>query len=755
MATDKRLVLLKQANKLFRQGKTDAAIKEYQQILLIKPDDLEVRRIVGDLQLRQNNTQGAIEQFDRIADYYLKEGFHAKAIAMYKRITRVDPNYEQALFKLADLYTKQGLVMEAKQIYLDMAEECKRQNNQKKALGMYKKILEFDRYNIKMRTLLADNYLKEGMQDNAIDEYITSAELLISKKEYPRAEELLFNLLNKIKHPKIVEKLLACYSAQNDDDKAIDLLSNLGGELYKNINLLKLLGELYLKKNMTAEAEKIFIKVAEVNPAETEVIMRLGKVYLQRNEFDKTYELFLPIVEKDITINKFEEAASLLRFIIASNNAYLPALVKLASLFKLSGKTNNLIALYDSMIPIYEKKKMQTELKGLLEELIQLSDSPYVYEEQLDRLTGKSAKIPEEDEGNERESEFVSFNLRVANDALQVSDFEKAVNILSRAKSVFPQNIDLRRKLFDVCEAMNKKHAAVEEGKVLLDMYKERGMRDEYTELFDKLTVLKPDDDKILEISGEEKTSIDIDFQGDELVEELGLMGADDFHGDMEMDKSTGTEGELLVLSEDRDFDTPSPQPPIPEVQKQKEFSKSLSTYLSELDFYINDGYLNEAEKLAAGLKEIYPENKELAAKIGRLSKAKAAGAKPAPSKGEYLDLDVDMISLDSAQEDNDRHRDNTEFIFPPQVGPEEAEEPGGMEMPHFEPLADMGVQSSIDDLDSPFQIEGSVSEESQSFKEYTDSKIGLKVGNLEPPHIERDSDLDGLDFEIEVEEPA
>ncbi|MCU0286107.1 MAG: tetratricopeptide repeat protein, partial [Acidobacteria bacterium] len=647
MATDKRLVLLKQANKLFRQGKTDAAIKEYQQILLIKPDDLEVRRIVGDLQLRQNNTQGAIEQFDRIADYYLKEGFHAKAIAMYKRITRVDPNYEQALFKLADLYTKQGLVMEAKQIYLDMAEECKRQNNQKKALGMYKKILEFDRYNIKMRTLLADNYLKEGMQENAIDEYVTSADLLISKKEYPRAEEILLNILQKVRHPKIIEKLLSCYTGQNDDDKAIDLLSSLGNELSKNINLLKLLGELYLKKNMTVEAEKIFIKVAEVNPSETEVIMRLGKVYLQREEYDKTYELFLPVVEKDIQVNKYEEAASLLRFIIASNNSYLPALAKLASIFKVSGKTNNLIALYDSMIPIYEKKKMVKELKAMLEELIQLSDSPFIYEEQLDRLTGKSTQLPEEDENNERESEFVSFNLRVANDALQVSDFEKAVNILARAKTVFPQNIDLRKKLFEVCETMNRKTAAVEEGKILLDLYKEKGMRDEYSEIFDKLTVLKPDDDKILEISAEEKTSIDIDFQKDEVVEELGFMGADDLHEEMKLGGTSTTDGELLLISESQDFDAPTPRPSAhpaahpsthptspasPTPQKPKELAKSLSTYLSELDFYINDGYLNEAEKLAAELKRTYPDNKELQAKLGKLSRVKTTAPKSPPA---------------------------------------------------------------------------------------------------------------------------
>ena len=246
---DKRLVLLKKANKFFRQGKTDAAIKEYEKIIVLKPDDLEVRRIVGDLQLRQNDIPATVKQFGWIADYYLKEGFFAKAIAMYKRITRVVPNSEQTLFKLADLYTKQGLVIEAKQIYLDIAEECKRQNNQKKALGMYKKILEFDRHNIKMRNLLADNYLKEGMEQDAIEEYATSADILINKKDYNRAEELLLNVLKKLKNTKIIEKLLLCYTSQNENDKAINLLKDLGPEIYKDANLLKALGELYLKKN--------------------------------------------------------------------------------------------------------------------------------------------------------------------------------------------------------------------------------------------------------------------------------------------------------------------------------------------------------------------------------------------------------------------------------------------------------------------------------------------------------------------------
>jgi tetratricopeptide (TPR) repeat protein len=118
MASDNRLKILQQAEKLFKQGKIDTAIKEYQKIIELKPDDLEVRRIIGDLYFKLNKLPEAIRQFEWISDFYLKEGFFTKAIAMYRRITRMAPQNETISYKLADLYTKQGLIIEAKQIYL-------------------------------------------------------------------------------------------------------------------------------------------------------------------------------------------------------------------------------------------------------------------------------------------------------------------------------------------------------------------------------------------------------------------------------------------------------------------------------------------------------------------------------------------------------------------------------------------------------------------------------------------------------------
>ena len=832
MASDKqRLALLKKANKLFRQGKSDAAIKEYNQILSLKPDDLEVRRIVGDLQLRQNNMPGAIEQFEWIADYYLKEGFFAKAIAMFKRITRVDPNYEEALFKLADLYTRQGLVIEAKQIYLDMAEDCKRKGNQRKALGMYKKILEFDRQNIKMRTLLADNYLKEGMMDNAVEEYAIGADILLNKKDYRRAEELLLTVTQKLNDPRLFEKLLYCYTAQNDDEKAIQLLKGMGEELFQHVNLLKVLGELYLKKNMMGEAEKVFIRIAELDPEETEVIMRLGKVYLQREEYDRTYELFLPVVDKNVKISKFEEAASLLRFIIASNNSYLPALTKLASLFKLSGKTNNLIALYESLIPVYERKGMKDQLKKILEELIHLSDTPFTYEEQLERLAGRVKEEKEEEDLEERESEFVSFNLRVVDEALQENDADKAVNILIKAKTTFPRNLAIRLRLFQLYESLNRVEDAVEEGKGLLDIYKSLGMKDEHADLFDKLSLLKPEDAKLVEISGDEKTSIDIDFQKEELVEEINAFGASDMQDAIQLEQSGGSD-ELMVLSEDQSL-PPGAIPPA------DDFSKSLSTYLSELDFYINDRYFSEAEKLLTELQQKYPGNDALKERLQRFKQARSAEAAPGQTDGDTLggavvehepkkapgraapafatddgvkghtepifqkeeshgflvesstgdhfppipldyddsgaeidlgDADLETgepMELGVPEEEDILAQEPMGPMEPMDLGMPEDEFPGADELPlevnvEESPgmrMSDLEAAPPAFESDAPFEIERDIAEESHSAQEYEDSKVGMKIESVPPPEPvkvkqEAFSELEDVDFEIEVEEP-
>jgi len=795
MAVEKRLTLQRSAQKYLGQGKIDAAIKQYRRLLEIKPDDLETRRILGDLFLKQHDVNAAVEHFEWIADYYLKEGFFSKAIAMYKRITRVSPNYEDVYFKLADLYTKQGLVIEAKQIYLDLAEESKRKNNHKRALDMYKRILEFDRNNLKMRLLLADHYLREGEEDSAVTEYVIAADRLIGKKEFDRAEEVLRGVLKKTQNPKLVEKLVNCYTNQEQDQKAIELLTSLGSILFKSSELLKLLGEIYFRNSRLDEAEKIYQKITEINPEEKEVILKLGKVYLQRREYDKTYELFLPIIDQAIGSQRFEEATSLLRFIIASNSSHIPALLKLASIFKASGKKSNLIALYESLIPIYEEQGMKAELENVLEELIQLSDSSFTYEEHLARLRGKrsdsSSSSRELSDEEKQQSEFIRFNMKVVDEAIREGDSAKAIGILQKTKETFPQNIEIRLKAFDVFQMLNQLELLVDEGIELLEIYKSSNNIPEFNRLLETLTLLKPNDPRLLEYTLNEKTNIEIDFSQEELqeqIEELDTGSLEEIDFPHEHEEEASHEDDVFLLTDEDGMATDHNQGAGPENTPIPE--PALQQMLDELDGLLDAGLLDNARQMLNALRKQSPNHPEINERLIRLEKLKAAGA-PVPSTSpeetgsrstEMLtesipieerpvevfepspDLDVDLGGFEIESNNMDVRE-----TPPPPVAQETPRDPVDNLFEGLEGLEDLEASpvpqstpeaESAEDLD-PFNIQSSISDESFSKQQDEDSRdIPANETGLEMPIEEKVvpspgfAEMENISFEIDLEEP-
>ena len=66
---------------------------------------------------------GHIEEvYQRIAEHFSEDGFFLKAIAIYKKINRLDPQRTETYEKLADLYFKQSLVVEGRQQLMTLAD---------------------------------------------------------------------------------------------------------------------------------------------------------------------------------------------------------------------------------------------------------------------------------------------------------------------------------------------------------------------------------------------------------------------------------------------------------------------------------------------------------------------------------------------------------------------------------------------------------------------------------------------------------
>jgi len=103
-----RAKTVQNAEKFMRAGKLPEAITEYKKLADDNPRDMNVFNKLGDLCVRAGKNQDAIRYFLRIAEFYASDGFFLKAIAMYKKVSKLDPANMDCLQKLASLYLSRG-----------------------------------------------------------------------------------------------------------------------------------------------------------------------------------------------------------------------------------------------------------------------------------------------------------------------------------------------------------------------------------------------------------------------------------------------------------------------------------------------------------------------------------------------------------------------------------------------------------------------------------------------------------------------
>ena len=80
------------AQKFVQKGHFDRAIREYQKIVEEDPRDVRIWLKIGDLYAKKNSRQEAVDTYLKVAEFYSKQGFYLKAVAVDKQILKLDPS---------------------------------------------------------------------------------------------------------------------------------------------------------------------------------------------------------------------------------------------------------------------------------------------------------------------------------------------------------------------------------------------------------------------------------------------------------------------------------------------------------------------------------------------------------------------------------------------------------------------------------------------------------------------------------------
>lgn len=290
MSTERQKIV-DSAQKFAAKGQFDKAIAEYQRALREDPNDVRVLLKVGDLQLRLNAPPAAIETYARVGAIYEQQGFHQKAIAVYKQILQIDPSRDVLHLKLADLYVRLGLGPDAMQHLGFAAQRMAKGDQPEHLVAVYRKMLQVDANNVATRIRLAEllsrlnkiaDAVKEFEQSCAlleqidrVDDWARVAERLSFFKpdDVALARKLAAYYLEHESAPKALSKLQVAYKADARHVPTLELLAQAFralGQLPKALPVLKEIARIHGDAGRARERHEAWRRVLELAPTDEE-----------------------------------------------------------------------------------------------------------------------------------------------------------------------------------------------------------------------------------------------------------------------------------------------------------------------------------------------------------------------------------------------------------------------------------------------------------------------------------------------------
>src|SRR4051794_2263269 len=283
--------VIESASKLISKGQFEKAVKEFQRVLEVDPDDVRVLQKLAELYQKMNRKAEAADCFEKVAKTYSQQGFYLKAVALYKQVLKVIDRVEVNV-RLAELYQQLGLVGDATKEWQTVSAYYDKIGDTKASLDTLKKLVDLDPDNVAARIRLGEQYAR---QDNLIeavaelrraaqylksngrqDDYLRVAERIshLDQADVVLAKELAEQYLGKGDSKRALAKLQICFKANSRDLGTLQMLARAFQELgqtSKTVSVLKELARVHADAGRADEARKVYTQAQDLAPDDPEL----------------------------------------------------------------------------------------------------------------------------------------------------------------------------------------------------------------------------------------------------------------------------------------------------------------------------------------------------------------------------------------------------------------------------------------------------------------------------------------------------
>lgn len=318
---------MRNAEKYVVQGKLRAAIAEYKAVVGNDPRDIGTMNMLGDLYAKNMEKREAVDCYLKVAEHYSNQGFAQKAIAVYNKISRLQPDSIEVSTKLAELYKLKGSLSEARAHYTTLAEHYEKNGRRIEALSMWRQIALLDPNNTDVCVSLAESYLREGHREEAAEAYAEAGTRFSRQgcneeaiKVLMKGHEIRPNDL------RILDGLVKAYSALGRVGRAVTLLEDILAEEPYNRDVLYLLIDCHIDSQNAAGAERAVIKLVELEPANYPKLLDLIRIYLNANDPDSATRILSMSSEYLLAAGQGDECNRWITEILERDHKHISAL---------------------------------------------------------------------------------------------------------------------------------------------------------------------------------------------------------------------------------------------------------------------------------------------------------------------------------------------------------------------------------------------------------------------------------------------
>ncbi len=587
--------IMKEAQKYLAKGQIDKAITEWGKLLKESPDG-NTYNVIGDLYLKKGDKKIAIEYLHKAANFFRHEGFSLKALALYKKVLNINSNDIDSLYTLGELNEEKGLINDAIKYYLATADSMVKIGKKDQILDIYEKILSLSPSNIPLRNKVAEIFLKEGLKSDAAKEYIQIARLYDEKGDIQNSKGYYQKVLDfQPSNKDAIFGINYLYEKTGNIDKAIDNMREVSTLFPEDADVILRCAELSLIKGNTDDAKDYLKKITAKEPTNIKCRRLLGEIYFKDGLKEKAWAEYLPVLDDMILDEKYEDAIKLLKSFKGIDP--IETGKRLISLYRQLDETEQVVAELKSLGDVFSERGMDNEAQAFYSEAIEITpDDEY--------LRGKLAEIATEPEiekevvtGPEIEKKFIQ-EPEVERDAVTedvsiIGDktvgeifteadifsryglLNEAIKLLEGMKVKEPDNIELHIRLKSIYLESSDKELAITECLILNELYKRIGDNDNAEKSLKDACEINPEDPRLTEVA-----------------------------------KASLLEPKSYDFPTREEFaDTTTKIPDIEDYQEE----------ITEADFYVRQGLIQEAVKILEKLHTIFPDEKMINERLSNL----------------------------------------------------------------------------------------------------------------------------------------